>query len=45
MKKLNKKAALVVIGGIMIISGILVGEPETVFHKAAMICLECIGIG
>lgn len=31
--------------GIMIYFGVQNGEMMTVFRKAAMICLECIGIG
>ena len=31
--------------GVMIYFGVQNGEMMTVFRKAAMICLECIGIG
>jgi len=38
--------AVILLAGIaMIITGILRGEPDLIFQKAAIICLECIGIG
>ena len=33
------------IGILMIIAGVMRGEPATVLTKAVNICLECIGIG
>lgn len=30
---------------LMIVSGVLMGETQTVLQKAIRICLECIGIG
>jgi hypothetical protein len=36
---------LILIGSVMLLSGVLLGEPNTVLHKAIMICLECMGIG
>ncbi len=37
--------ALVLTGGIFLGLGLLRGENNTVFTKAIIICLECIGIG
>lgn len=41
----NKGIIFAIIGAIMMIAGIILGEPEIVLKKAIMICLECIGIG
>ena len=46
----NKKVSIVgflllIIGGVMIVTGIADGEHTEVFQKAIRICLECIGIG
>lgn len=38
-------AGLVMLGAAFMVIGVLRGEHETVFRKAVMICLECIGIG
>ena len=36
---------LLIIGGVMIVTGVADGEHTDVFQKAIRICLECIGIG
>lgn len=33
------------VGVLLMLSGIWKGEPDTVWNKAANICMECIGIG
>ena len=38
-------AALIVLGVIFIIIGLVRNEQLTVLKKAAVICLECIGLG
>lgn len=37
--------ALLILGGALVVSGILKGDPFAVLAKAAYICLECVGIG
>jgi len=32
-------------GVLMIVLGVMRGEPQTVLEKAIKICLECMGIG
>jgi len=32
-------------GLVMMTIGIMQGEPQKIFQKAVIICLECIGIG
>jgi hypothetical protein len=39
------RAVLFVVAILFILAGGLRGEIGTVFRKAALICLECIGIG
>lgn len=36
---------LLVVFGILLITGIFLGDAVLVFSKAVKICLECIGIG
>ena len=44
-QKSRIRLGLVVLSVVLIVLGIMQGEPATVFNKAANICLECIGIG
>lgn len=37
--------ALFVISLVLIVTGAILGEPETVLNKAINVCMECIGIG
>lgn len=39
------RLALLVVAVVMIVIGVMQGEPSVVLTKAAAICLECIGIG
>ncbi len=38
-------AGLLVLAAVLIIVGIVTGQPGQVLSKAAKICLECVGIG
>lgn len=38
-------ASVIALGAVGMAIGVMRGEHETVFRKAVMICLECIGIG
>ena len=52
MKKSSEKkgsgritALLLLLAAVLIIVGILAGQPDSVLAKAVRICLECVGIG
>lgn len=45
MKLRALRYILLLASAAMIYAGTTTGEAETVFRKAAYICLECIGIG
>ena len=37
--------ALLVVSLVLIVTGTILGEPDTVLNKAINVCMECIGIG
>ena len=37
--------ALLVVSLVLIVTGTIFGEPDTVLNKAINVCMECIGIG
>jgi ribosomal protein S12 len=45
MRKRIITISLIAAGIILIVVGIALKQPESVFSKAARICMECIGIG
>lgn len=45
LKRNWKGVALLCLSVLLIILGVLRGEPATVLQKAIHICMECIGIG
>ncbi len=45
MRKRIVTISLIAAGIILIVVGIALKQPESVFSKAARICMECIGIG
>ena len=45
MRKRITTFSLIGIGVILIIVGVVLKQPESVFAKAARICMECVGIG
>ncbi|MBR6401239.1 MAG: thioredoxin [Firmicutes bacterium] len=45
MKKAALKYVIFVAAALMVMYGMVNGEPETVAQKATKVCLECIGIG
>lgn len=36
---------LIVLAIFLVVTGILLQQPESVLHKAVRICMECIGLG
>jgi ribosomal protein S12 len=45
MRKRIITVSLIAAGVILIVVGIVLKQPESVFAKAAKICMECVGIG
>ena len=37
--------SLIALGVVLIVVGIALKQPDSVFAKAAKICMECVGIG
>ncbi len=45
MRKRIITVSLIAAGVILIVVGIALKQPDSVFSKAAKICMECVGIG
>ena len=45
MRKRIITFSLIGIGLVLIIVGVVLKQPDSVFAKAARICMECVGIG
>ena len=45
MRKRIITFSLIAIGVVLIVVGIALKQPDSVFAKAAKICMECVGIG
>lgn len=41
----NKTRLVFAIAILLVVAGIVIGQPQAVWTKASKICLECIGIG
>lgn len=39
------RVVLLVLGAVLIVLGVINGEPTEIMKKATKVCLECIGIG
>jgi hypothetical protein len=40
-----KQLVILLLAAVAVTIGVTRGEPDDVFRKAALLCLECIGIG
>ena len=45
MKRSMIALGVFLLGAVFVVVGLTRGEAATVFQKAVMICMECIGIG
>ena len=45
MRKRIFTFSLIALGVVLIVVGIALKQPDSVFAKAARICMECVGIG
>ena len=45
MRKRIITFSLIALGVVLIVVGIALKQPDSVFAKAARICMECVGIG
>ena len=45
MKKYIWPVVLIVVAVVLIAVGIMLNQPADVLHKAAKICMECVGLG
>ena len=45
MRKRIITFSLIALGVVLIVVGIALKQPDSVFAKAAKICMECVGIG
>lgn len=43
--KQNRTRLVFIVAILLIVAGIVTGQPQAVWIKASKICLECIGIG
>lgn len=45
MKKYLSAVLLILLAVLLIVIGIVLHQPESVFNKAVRICMECVGLG
>lgn len=45
MRKRIITFSIIALGVVLIVVGIALKQPDSVFAKAARICMECVGIG
>ncbi|MCR4671298.1 MAG: hypothetical protein K5643_08910 [Saccharofermentans sp.] len=45
MKKYLPAVMFILLAVLLIVIGIILQQPESVFNKAVRICMECVGLG
>ncbi len=45
MKKYLPAVLFILLAVLLIVIGIILQQPESVFNKAVRICMECVGLG